>query len=88
MNRTDKRHPKLLEWHLTPWSMDDKGDWKQQPVILIEGQPPFFADNPQAYIDKLREMANDPRLIRGAFHTLVGQLQDALEQFWKRERIK
>ncbi|GAJ22428.1 unnamed protein product, partial [marine sediment metagenome] len=38
---------KLLEWHLTPWRMNGHGGWKEQPIILIEGQEPFFADNPQ-----------------------------------------
>lgn len=89
-NRLLRRRPRPLEWHITPWTMDDKGGWKQQPVILIEGQPPFFADHPQAYIDKLEEMSKDPTLIKGAFHTLAGQLRDALEQYWrvKGEEVK
>jgi len=63
--------------------MDGKEGWKQQPIILIEGQPPFFADHPQPYIDKLEEMSKDPTLIKGAFHTLAGQLKDALKQYWE-----
>jgi len=82
INRATRRHPKILEWHLTSWSMDGKRGWKQQPIILVEGQVPFFADHPQAYIDKLEEMSKDSALLRGAFHTMVGQLQDALEQSW------
>ena len=81
-NRLLRRHPKLLEWHLTPWQIDGHGGWKRQPVILIEGQPPFFADHPQAYIDKLEEMSKDPMLIKGAFHTMAGPLKDAMEQYW------
>ena len=88
MNRTQRKHPKSLEWHLTPWTMDGKEGWKQQPIILIEGQPPFFADHPQPYIDKLEEMSKDPTLIKGAFHTLAGQLKDALEQYWEVTREK
>ena len=87
MNREARRHPKqLLEWHLTPWTMDGNRGWKQQPVILIEGQPPFFADHPKDYIEKLEEMSNDPSLIKGAFHTMAGQLKDAMEQHWLREK--
>ncbi len=82
LNRILRRHPKLLEWHFTPWRMDGHGSWKEQPIILIEGEAPFFADHPQVYIDKLEEMSRDPRLIKGAFHALSGQLKDALEQGW------
>jgi len=77
-----KKKQKLLEWHLTPWRMNSAG-WVEQPVILIEGRVPFFADHPQAYIDKLKEMSLDKALIRGAFHALAGQLQDGLEQVWR-----
>ena len=77
-----KRQLKLLEWHLTPWTMDGHSGWKQQPIILIEGRIPFFADHPQPYIDKLGEMSLDPTLVRGAFHGLAGQLKDSLEQYW------
>jgi len=72
----------LLEWHLTPWTMDGHGGWKQQPVILIEGRIPFFADHPEDYITKLQEMHDDPTLTRGSFHTFIGQFKDAVEQFW------
>lgn len=73
---------KPLEWQMTPWTMDGQGGWKQQPVILIEGQAPFFADHPQGYIDKLQKMHDDPALAQGSFYTLIGQLKDAMEQFW------
>lgn len=79
---------KLLEWHLTAWTMDGKGGWKQQPIILIEGQPPFFADHPQAYIDKLEEISTDPTITKGAFHTMADQLKDAMEQVWLKEKIR
>jgi hypothetical protein len=82
-NRMLRRHPRLLEWHLTPWKMNGNGGWAEQPIILIEGQVPFFADHPQSYIDKLEEMSKDPTLFRGAFHTMAGQLKDALEQNWE-----
>lgn len=74
---------KLLTWHVTPWSMNGQG-WKQQPVILIEGKVPFFADHPDHYIAKLQEMHDDPQLARGLFHTLIGQFKDALEQAWNK----
>lgn len=78
---------KLLEWHLTPWIMDGHGGWKQQPVILIEGRVPFFADHPDAYIAKFQEMHDDPALARGAFYTLIGQFRDAMEQSWIRGKV-
>ena len=65
--------------------MDGKGGWKEQPVILVEGQTPFFADHPQPYIDKLRELRDDPRIERGSFYTMIGQLRDALELSWNKE---
>lgn len=68
--------------------MNGEGGWKQQPVILIEGEAPFYADHPQPYIDRLEEMSKDPTLIKGQFHALAGQLQDALEQFWDIKRKK
>lgn len=85
-NRLLRRHPRMLEWHLSPWVMNGKEGWKQQPIILIEGCPPFFADHPQAYIDKLEEMSKDCALVKGAFHTLAGQLKDAMEQYWIKDR--
>lgn len=69
--------------------MNGQGGWKQQPIILIEGQVPFFADHPQAYIDKLQEMHDDITLVRGLFNTLIGQLKDGMEQSWevKHEKV-
>ena len=85
LNRILSGYPKLREWHVTAWQMNGQGGWKQQPIILIEGQAPFFADHPQVYIDKLEEMSKDPTLVKGQFHTLAGQLEDAMEQYWKKE---
>lgn len=68
--------------------MDGHGGWKQQPVILIEGQLPFFADHPDKYISKLQEMHDDPRFARGAFFTFIGQFKDTLEQSWNGTRGK
>lgn len=68
------------EWWVTPWSIADSGhDWKQQPIILVVGEPPFFASHPAPYIAKLEEMRADQRLMRGPFNQLVGQLKDALD---------
>lgn len=64
--------------------MDGLKRWKQQPVILIEGRTPFFADHPKDYIMKLQEMHNDLTLMRGIFFTLIGQFQDATEQYWEK----
>lgn len=76
-------HSKSLAWSLTPWQMNGQGGWTQQPVILVEGQVPFFADHPQAYIDKLQELHDDPTVAHGAFYGCIGQLRDALEQAWE-----
>jgi len=62
--------------------MNGNDGWKQQPVILIEGKTPFFADHPNDYIAKLQEMHDDSTLARGSFYTLIGQFEDAMEQFW------
>ena len=73
----------LLVWSVTPWMPNGRGGWKQQPIILVEGRVPFFADHPQAYIDKLRELHDDPALSPGVFHTMIGQFQDCLELTWE-----
>ena len=76
----------LLNWTVTPWKMSGKGKWEGiTPVILVEGRPPFSADHPDAYIHKLLEMHDDQRLTRGRFYTLIGEFQDALEQYWDKE---
>lgn len=75
---------KLLTWHITLWVMNGQG-WKQQPVILIEGKAPFFADHPDGYMAKLQEMHDNPQLAQGPFYTLIGQLRDAAEQYWHKE---
>lgn len=75
----------LLSWTVTSWQMNGQAGWKLQPVILVEGQVPFFADHPDAYIVKLLELHDDHTLARGQFFTFIGQFQDALEQFWNKE---
>jgi len=75
-----------LNWTLTPWVMNGHGGWKQQPVIVIEGQVPFYADHPDAYIAKLQEMHDNPTIARGSFYSLIGQFKDALEQTWTLRR--
>ena len=85
--KVNNNHRELLTWSITNWLMSGKGTWKTQPVILIEGEIPFYADNPQPYIDKILTMHDDPTLMRGAFYTLIGQLQDAQEQVWNLEVI-
>lgn len=55
-----------------------------QPIVLVDGDPPFFADHPQQYIDKLWELHARTDLKPGTFHTMIGQLQDVLEQgLWR-----
>ena len=72
----------LLEWHLTAWKVNSKGGWRQQPIILIEGREPFFADHPDDYIRKLEEMHDDPLIARGTFYTLIGQFKDTIDLTW------
>lgn len=72
----------MKTWSVTQWLMNGQGGWKLQPVILIEGEVPFFADHPSTYIKKLQEMHEDKTLMRGPFWTLLGQLKDAMEQAW------
>lgn len=67
--------------------MNGQGGWKQQPVILVEGQVPFFADHPDAYITKLQEMHDDKRIARGQFYMSIGQFKDALEQVWENKEV-
>ena len=67
--------------------MNGQGGWKQQPVILIEGQVPFFADHPEKYIEKLEAMHDDPTLMRGPFFACIGQFKDALEQVWENKEL-
>lgn len=85
--RMEKQY-RTLSWILTSWLVDGHGGWKQQPVIIIEGQVPFFADHPNDYIKKLEEMYDDPQIARGQFYTFIGQFKDALEQAWIRGENK
>ena len=72
----------LLLWSLTPWAMNGHGGWKTQPVIVVEGRKPFFADTPQEYIAELERLHDDEGIARGNFYTLIGQLKDAFETGW------
>ena len=72
-----------LNWTITAWQMNGHGGWKEQSVILVEGQAPFSADHPQAYIEKLMELSKNPAMIRGRFYTLIGELRDGLENNWR-----
>ena len=67
------------EWIITPWQMNGHGGWKVQPVILVEGREPFFANHPDDYIRKIEALHDDPEVYRGEFNTMIGQLKDALE---------
>lgn len=80
--RGKRRKGVKLEWRMTEWTMNGEGGWKVQPVILVEGRVPFYADNPIAYIEKLQELHDDPALLPGTFYTLIGQLKDGYEQAW------
>ncbi len=81
-----KNKSKQLEWRVTLWEMSPEGGWKTQPVILVEGRRPFFADHPDAYIAELERLHLDPGLQRGPFNTFIGQFKDAVEQVWKAPR--
>lgn len=72
----------LLAWQMTAWAMTGIGTWKQQPVIVIEGQIPFFADHPKDYIRKLKEMYADKTIVRGPFWASIGHLRDGMELSW------
>jgi hypothetical protein len=72
----------VLSWVMTPWTMNGKEGWKQQPVILVEGRKPFFADHPEEYIVRLLEMHDAPDLEWKPFHTFIGELKDGLETGW------
>ena len=86
MSKGLRSKPKVvapLQWTITPWLMNGQGGWTQQPVILVEGRIPFFADHPDAYIAKLLELHDDPALTRMMnLYTLIGQFKDALEYYW------
>jgi len=82
MSKNNHKQAELKNWTMTPWTMNGRGGWKQQPVILIEGETPFFAAHPKAYIEKLREMYADKTLLRGPFWTTIGQLKDGMELAW------
>lgn len=72
----------MVSWTITPWLMNGMGGWKQQPVILVEGNVPFIADYPSEYITKLQEMHEDKTIERGKFWTFIGEFKDGLEQHW------
>ena len=41
-------------WRLTPWQVaPEGGKWSQQPFLCVDDEPPFYADHPQPYIDRL-----------------------------------
>ena len=78
----DTNHKPKLLWSITPWQISGQGGWRQQPVILVEGRVPFFADHPDAYITELERLHDDPDIERGPFWAMIGQLRDAYEQAW------
>ena len=66
--------------------MNGKGGWTEQPVILVEGEVPFFADHPEEYIAKLLELHDRSDLEPGLFWTFIGQFKDKIEFYWDTER--
>ena len=82
IRRKAAKKKRLLEWQLTPWQMNGEGGWKVQPIIVVEGRVPFFADHPSDYIARLEELHDDPALTPGTVWTFIGQLKDGLEQAW------
>ena len=83
MSNAHKIKPK--QWSLTPWQMNGQGGWTQQPIILVEGEKPFYDDHPDAYIAKLEELHDDVTIERRKFWTLIGEFKDALERYWNVE---
>ena len=83
MSNKTKVQPKHAAF--TAWLMNGHGGWTQQPVILVEGRPPFFAGHPNDYIAKLEELHGDPTIERMTFWTYIGELKDSLEQHWGTE---
>jgi hypothetical protein len=67
---------------MTAWKMGGTGEWIDMPIILIAGEVPFWADNPQPYIAKLEAMHGDLALERRQFWTLIGELKDGFEYNW------
>ena len=69
----------LLHWEISKWLLAPDGSWAQQPVILVDGSPPFLADTPEEYIGRLQVLHSDPNVERGSFHRSIGELKDAME---------
>ena len=76
----------LTHWALTPWKMNGRGGWTDQPIILVEGELPFFADHPLDYIERLEQMHDTPGFEKARWWVLIGQLRDGLEQHWDEEQ--
>ena len=79
--------PKLLNWSITAWQMNGQEGWTTQPVILVEGRKPFYADTPEEYIAELERLHDDPALLRlQTLYAIIGQLKDAREYSWQVNR--
>ena len=77
-----------LDWQVTPFTANPEGGWANQPVILVPGKQPLFFDTPEEYITELERMHDSILFARGLFHTVIGQLQDGLENAWEADSAK
>ena len=79
--RAARTKPWRLKWNVTPWTpYSDGHGWVSQPIILVEGRKPFFADHPAAYVAELERLHGDELLIRGNFYRLIGEFKDELDR--------
>lgn len=66
---------------LAPWKAHAEGrGWVTQPIIVVQGRTPFFADHPAAYVAELEKLHADKLVRRGKFHTLIGEFQDEMDR--------
>lgn len=71
-----------INWVLTSWTPDGNRGWILQPVILVENLPPFYGDDPLAYIDHLRLLRNNGSIANGHFNRYIGEFLDCLDYSW------
>ena len=85
--------PALRIWTVTPWLVQQPGQWftgEQNgvlifpPMIFVEGvDQPFVAEHPMAYVERLRELQADPTVQRGPFNARIGEFLDILDNGWE-----
>ena len=72
----DRRRKTKTYWKMSSWQLKENGDWKQQPILWVNGAKYVFG-TPQEYIAVLKSIARKSGDPKGNVKSVVVQLHQS-----------